>query len=61
MKAKDDALVRSLKECQGRFEFYVSTYACSEDVKDLLRSAAENVKGAIERLETSNESDLCER
>ena len=53
-KVKDDALIRSLKECQGRLHYYVSTYACSEEVKDLLQLAAESVKGAIERLETSN-------
>ena len=55
--AKDDALIRSLKEFQGRLDYYVSTYACSEDVKDLLQLAAENLKGAIERLETSSGMD----
>ena len=53
MKARNNALIQSLKECRGRFDYYVSTYALSEDVKDLLQLAAENVKRAIERLETS--------
>jgi hypothetical protein len=52
MAMKYDALIQSLRECQQRFDHHASAQSGFEDVTELLRLANENVKTAIERLES---------
>jgi hypothetical protein len=53
MKAKHGALIESLTECQHRLNYYASQDKGFEEIKDLLRLAAENIGAAIERLKHS--------